>query len=93
MKRVSFYTLGCKVNQYETNGMMQKFKEARYEIVDMNADISDICVVNTYGKLWTNSLSLFISTPSSTLTKVNNGTTTLNTTLEGVTSGMLYSTL
>ena len=47
MKRVSFYTLGCKVNQYETNGMMQKFKEARYEIVDMNADISDICVVNT----------------------------------------------
>ena len=47
MKKVSFYTLGCKVNQYETNAMAQKFKEAGYEIVDMNDDISDICVVNT----------------------------------------------
>lgn len=27
--------------------MMQKFKEAGYEIVDMNNDISDICIVNT----------------------------------------------
>ena len=47
MKKVSFYTLGCKVNQYETNAMAQKFKEAGYEIVDMNEDISDICIVNT----------------------------------------------
>ena len=47
MKRVSFYTLGCKVNQYETNGMMQKFQEAGYEIVDMDKDISDICIINT----------------------------------------------
>ncbi len=47
MKKVSFYTLGCKVNQYETNAMAQKFKEAKYEIVDMNNDISDICIVNT----------------------------------------------
>ena len=47
MKKVSFYTLGCKVNQYETNAMTQKFKEAGYEIVDMNEDISDICIVNT----------------------------------------------
>ena len=28
-KRVSFITLGCKVNQYETNAMMQKFQETR----------------------------------------------------------------
>ena len=47
MKRVSFYTLGCKVNQYETNAMIQKFKEAGYEIVNVNEDISDICIVNT----------------------------------------------
>ena len=47
MKKVSFYTLGCKVNQYETNGMMQKFQEAGYKIVNMNEDISDICIVNT----------------------------------------------
>ncbi len=38
---------GCKVNQYETNAMTQKFKEAGYEIVNMNDDISDICIVNT----------------------------------------------
>lgn len=47
MKKVSFYTLGCKVNQYETNAMTQKFQEAGYQIVDMNADESDICIVNT----------------------------------------------
>ena len=47
MKKVSFYTLGCKVNQYESNGMMQKLKEAGYEIVDINHDISDVCIVNT----------------------------------------------
>ena len=31
-KRVAFYTLGCKVNQYETNGMIQKFIDAGYTI-------------------------------------------------------------
>ena len=47
MNKVSFYTLGCKVNQYETNAMTQKFQEAGYEIVDMNEDIADIYIVNT----------------------------------------------
>lgn len=47
MKKVSFYTLGCKVNQYETNGMTQKFKEAGYEIVDFNKEEFDICIINT----------------------------------------------
>ena len=47
MKNISFYTLGCKVNQYETNAMMQKFQEAGYKIVDLNENISDICVINT----------------------------------------------
>ena len=44
MKKVSFYTLGCKVNQYETNAMTQKFQEAGYEIVNENAEIY---IVNT----------------------------------------------
>ena len=35
MKKVSFYTLGCKVNQYETNAMTQKFQEKGYEITDI----------------------------------------------------------
>ena len=47
MKKVSFYTLGCKVNQYETNAMTQKFQEAGYEIVNINEDIADIYIVNT----------------------------------------------
>ena len=47
MKNISFYTLGCKVNQYETNAMMQKFQEAGYKIVDINENISDVCVINT----------------------------------------------
>jgi len=47
MKRVAFYTLGCKVNQYETNAMTQKFQEAGYEIVELNNEIADIYIVNT----------------------------------------------
>jgi len=47
MNKVSFYTLGCKVNQYETNAMTQKFQEAGYDIVNMNDDIADIYIVNT----------------------------------------------
>ena len=45
-KKVAFYTLGCKVNQYETNGMIQKFEEADYEIVDFS-EKADIYIVNT----------------------------------------------
>ena len=47
MRKVSFYTLGCKVNQYETNAMTQKFQEAGYEIVDLNNEVADIYIVNT----------------------------------------------
>ena len=47
MKKVSFYTLGCKVNQYETNAMTQKFQEAGYNIIDLNDEIADIYIVNT----------------------------------------------
>ena len=45
-KRVAFLTLGCKTNQYETNGMMQKFIEAGYEICNLE-EKPDIYVVNT----------------------------------------------
>jgi len=47
MKKVSFYTLGCKVNQYETNAMTQKFKDAGYEVINLNDEIADIYIVNT----------------------------------------------
>jgi len=45
-KKVAFYTLGCKVNSYETNGMAQKFKESEYEIVDFS-EKADVYIVNT----------------------------------------------
>lgn len=44
--KIAFYTLGCKVNQYETNGMIQEFKAKGYEIVEFN-QVADIYVVNT----------------------------------------------
>ena len=45
-KKVSFYTLGCKVNQYETNAMEQQFIKNNYEIVE-NTQKADIYVINT----------------------------------------------
>ena len=44
--KVAFLTLGCKVNQYETNGMIQKFKEAGFDICNFD-EKADIYVVNT----------------------------------------------
>lgn len=46
MKKVAFYTLGCKVNQYETNAMIERFIKENYEIVDFE-ELSDIYVINT----------------------------------------------
>ena len=45
-KKVAFVSLGCKVNQYETNAMSQEFIQAGYEVVDFN-DVADIYIVNT----------------------------------------------
>jgi len=44
-KRVAFCTLGCKVNQYETNGMIQKLI-GKYDIVNFD-EYADIYIVNT----------------------------------------------
>ena len=46
MRRVAFITLGCKVNQYETNSMIQKFIQKGYEIVEATKE-ADIYIVNT----------------------------------------------
>lgn len=45
-RKVAFYTLGCKVNQYETNSMMEEFINAGYELVDYES-FADVYVVNT----------------------------------------------
>jgi len=46
MKKVAFCTLGCKVNQYETNAMEESFINSGYEIVNFE-DKADIYVINT----------------------------------------------
>ncbi|MFO7815785.1 MAG: tRNA (N(6)-L-threonylcarbamoyladenosine(37)-C(2))-methylthiotransferase MtaB [Halanaerobiales bacterium] len=46
MKSVAFYTLGCKVNHYETEAMMDKFKAKGYEIKEFD-DIVDLYVINS----------------------------------------------
>lgn len=46
MKKVAFITLGCKVNQYETNSMIQQFLQKGYQIVEATQK-ADIYIVNT----------------------------------------------
>ncbi|MBC8588386.1 tRNA (N(6)-L-threonylcarbamoyladenosine(37)-C(2))-methylthiotransferase MtaB [Paratissierella segnis] len=46
MRTVAFHTLGCKVNQYETEAMEELFEKNNYSIVNEN-DIADIYVINT----------------------------------------------
>ncbi len=46
MKTVAFHTLGCKVNQYDTQAMLEKFRAAGYEVVPFDA-AADVYVINT----------------------------------------------
>lgn len=45
-KRCAFYTLGCKVNQYDTESLMELFRERGYEIVDFHSE-ADVYCINT----------------------------------------------
>ena len=44
--KVAFFTLGCKVNQYETDLMMKSFLDCGYEICDFK-EKADIYVINS----------------------------------------------
>lgn len=44
--KVAIYTLGCKVNLYESEVIMNSFKKRGYEIVDFE-DNADIVIINT----------------------------------------------
>lgn len=44
--KVAFYTLGCKVNQNETEALGALFRDHGYEIVEFT-DVADIYVINT----------------------------------------------
>lgn len=44
--KIAFHTLGCKVNQYETEAMKEQFAAAGYEIVD-EYEAADVYMINT----------------------------------------------
>ena len=46
MKRAALYTLGCKVNQYETQAIAELFERAGYLIADFD-EAADVYVINT----------------------------------------------
>lgn len=46
MSKIAFHTLGCKVNQVETEFLKEEFLNKGYEIVDFN-ELADVYVVNT----------------------------------------------
>jgi len=46
MKKIAFKTLGCRLNQYETDALASQFKENGYE-VSQNVDGADVIVVNS----------------------------------------------
>jgi threonylcarbamoyladenosine tRNA methylthiotransferase MtaB len=45
-RRVAFKTLGCRLNQYETDALVSDFDKAGYQIVDFKEQ-ADVVVVNT----------------------------------------------
>jgi threonylcarbamoyladenosine tRNA methylthiotransferase MtaB len=46
MKKVAFKTLGCRLNQYETDALVTQFHQAGYQVVKEHA-LADITVINT----------------------------------------------
>ena len=46
MPKAAFTTLGCKVNQYETQKILESFEDAGFEVVPFDA-VADVYVVNT----------------------------------------------
>ncbi|MBM7614657.1 tRNA (N(6)-L-threonylcarbamoyladenosine(37)-C(2))-methylthiotransferase MtaB [Alkaliphilus hydrothermalis] len=46
MKKVAFHTLGCKVNQYETQAMTELFEKANFTVVP-DTETADVYVINT----------------------------------------------
>lgn len=45
-KKIAFHNLGCKVNSYETDAMIQSFKEGGYEVMSFEPG-ADVYIINT----------------------------------------------
>ncbi|MFA6693938.1 MAG: tRNA (N(6)-L-threonylcarbamoyladenosine(37)-C(2))-methylthiotransferase MtaB, partial [Bacillota bacterium] len=46
MRTIAAYTLGCKVNQYDTEGVLSLFAKRGYNIVPFN-EKADVYIINT----------------------------------------------
>jgi len=46
MPTIAFHTLGCKVNNYETEAIGELFKNAGYTRIDFN-EVADVYIINT----------------------------------------------
>ena len=46
-KKIAVHTLGCKVNQYDTEAMLESFERAGYESVPFDSGEADVYLVNT----------------------------------------------
>lgn len=44
--KVAYYSLGCKVNLYESQSVINQFLDAGFELVNFN-DVSDVYIINT----------------------------------------------
>ena len=45
-KKVAFKTLGCRLNQYETDALVSQFDQAGYKVVELHQN-PDVVIVNT----------------------------------------------
>lgn len=46
MRKIAFYTLGCKVNQVETEQLKEEFDSLGYQLVEFD-ELADIYIINT----------------------------------------------
>ncbi|MFY9115356.1 MAG: tRNA (N(6)-L-threonylcarbamoyladenosine(37)-C(2))-methylthiotransferase MtaB, partial [Dethiobacteria bacterium] len=47
MKKAAFYTLGCKVNYYETEALKSLFEKEGYTITGSEDEEADVYIINT----------------------------------------------
>ena len=47
MKKIAVHTLGCKVNQYDTEAMLESFERAGWQSVPFDSGEADLYLVNT----------------------------------------------
>jgi threonylcarbamoyladenosine tRNA methylthiotransferase MtaB len=46
LKKITFKTLGCRLNQFETDALASQFQKSGYEVVGFNS-AADVVVINT----------------------------------------------